>query len=72
MDAMPGFVVLGILLAIYFLPWIIAANRNHHQVGAIAIIDVFLGWTFVGWVIALAMACSAVKVSVSSGEEITH
>jgi uncharacterized membrane protein len=53
-------------LAIYFLPWIIASKREHHQHGAIAVINIFLGWTFVGWVIALAMACSAVKPAVDT------
>ena len=49
-------VVIGVIL--YFLPLLVAGCRHHHQVGAIAVIDVFLGWTFVGWVVALAMAAS--------------
>ncbi|HSL83671.1 MAG TPA: superinfection immunity protein, partial [Thermoanaerobaculia bacterium] len=50
-----------VLLAVYFLPSLIATKRGHHQTGAIAVVNVFLGWTFIGWVIALAMACSAVR-----------
>jgi hypothetical protein len=45
----------------YFAPLCVAAIRHHHQLGAIAVVNVLLGWTFVGWVVALAMACSAVK-----------
>jgi hypothetical protein len=51
------------VLFFYFLPVIVAAMRGHHNVGSIAVINVFLGWTFVGWVVALAMACGAVHPS---------
>jgi len=52
---------LWILLALYFLPALIAAARHHHNAGSIFIIDLFLGWTFLGWIVALAMACSQVR-----------
>jgi hypothetical protein len=50
-----------IAIAIYFLPSLVAAKRNHHQTGMVMVINFFLGWTFIGWVVALAIACSAVK-----------
>lgn len=43
-----------ILLAIYFLPFIIAAGNPRGPM--IFVINLFLGWTLIGWVIALAMA----------------
>jgi hypothetical protein len=46
------------LLALYGLPIIVAGMRNHPQAGPIAIINIFLGWTFIGWVIALAWSAS--------------
>jgi len=46
---------------LYFLPYLIAAKRNHHNKGSIFVIDLFCGWTGIGWIVALAMACSAVK-----------
>ena len=48
------------LLAVflYFLPWIIAAIRKHPQRGAIVALNVFAGWTFLGWLAALVWACS--------------
>ena len=50
--------VLGtiILVGMYLLPTIIAWSRRH-QVGMVAVINVFLGWTIIGWVVALAIAC---------------
>jgi hypothetical protein len=58
-----GLFLLPIAVAalVYLLPLVIAAMRGHHQTGAILVINVFLGWTLIGWVIALAMACSAVR-----------
>ncbi len=40
--------------ALYFLPTLIA--RNKHNANSVAVINLFLGWTFIGWIIALAMA----------------
>jgi T4 superinfection immunity protein len=48
-------VVVG--LVIYFTPLIIAAVRHVPHVGSVGVINAFLGWTLVGWVAALAMAC---------------
>jgi hypothetical protein len=45
-----------ILIALYFLPTIVAASRKVVNLGSIVVINVFLGWTLVGWVVALAMA----------------
>lgn len=43
----------------YLLPWAIAATRGKSNSVAIALVNLFLGWTFIGWVIALVMACTA-------------
>ena len=37
----------------YFLPTIIAFRQKHPHRYAICVLSIFLGWTFVGWVIAL-------------------
>lgn len=47
-----------IVIYIYFLPWMTASSRKTRNVGSVAVINIFLGWTFLGWVIALAMAFS--------------
>ncbi len=43
--------VLG--LALYLLPTIVAYKKEHLQKTAILILNIFLGWTFIGWVVAL-------------------
>jgi TRAP-type C4-dicarboxylate transport system permease large subunit len=46
-----------IVLALYFVPSIVAVARKVTHQGSVVVINLFLGWTFVGWVVALAMAC---------------
>lgn len=41
---------------LYFLPAIEAALRQHRNLGALAALNFFLGWTLVGWVAALVWA----------------
>ena len=51
-------VVLLLALA-HFLPTIIALARSHHNGFAIFLTNLLLGWTVVGWVVALIWACTA-------------
>jgi hypothetical protein len=51
-----GVLILILLIALYFLPTIIAANRHVPNVGSVVVINIFLGWTLIGWIVALAMA----------------
>lgn len=47
-------ILLGIfLLLIYFAPAISAAQRKHPNTAAITCLNLFLGWTGIGWIIAL-------------------
>ena len=56
-----GLLLLAVLVCAYFLPWIVATVRDHHNRGAIAVLNLLLGWTFLGWVIALVWACTVVR-----------
>ena len=48
-----------VLTAGYMLPWAIAATRAKSNSVAIGVLNLLLGWTVIGWVVALVMACSA-------------
>lgn len=49
-----GLVCLGVfLLAIYFTPFLLALLRGHPDTLAIFVLNLLLGFTFVGWVLAL-------------------
>ena len=41
-----------IYVVMYFVPTIVAALRKHHQLAPIAVVNLFLGWTVIGWIIA--------------------
>jgi len=43
-------------VALYLLPVLIGTARHVPGLAAIAVIDALLGWTFFGWVVALALA----------------
>jgi hypothetical protein len=55
-DIVNALSLLGLCLLIYFLPALIANRREHPQQAAIFVLDLLLGWTFVGWVAALVWA----------------
>lgn len=50
-----------ILLIAYFVPATTAMARSHHNTAAIVMLNLFLGWTFIGWVVALVWACTATQ-----------
>ena len=54
--SVPGVIFLVIVAFFYFVPTIVAAQRDIPNKNSVFIINLFLGWTFIGWVIALAMA----------------
>jgi hypothetical protein len=56
-------ILLSLLLtaALYLLPVIVALSREHPSWMGIAVVDLLLGWTVIGWIIALAWACSGAK-----------
>ena len=60
-EVIASLVVLGVISVLYFFPTIVACLRDHHRLSAIAALNFFLGWTFLGWVAALVWACTAVR-----------
>src|SRR4051812_34474314 len=52
----PAMIILAMLIAMYFIPSIIAAAMRHRQTPAIFAFNLFLGWTFFGWVAAFVWA----------------
>ena len=50
--------VIVVAVVLYFLPSLVASNRKHPQQGPILIVSLLLGWTLIGWVVALAWAAA--------------
>ncbi|WP_375141990.1 superinfection immunity protein [Pedobacter sp.] len=51
--AIPILILVGV---IYFLPTIIGWKK--HNIASIMLLNLFLGWTFIGWVVAIVWAAS--------------
>ena len=47
------------LIAMYWLPTLIAIVRQTHSALGVAMINFFLGWTVIGWFLALFWALAA-------------
>ena len=61
-----GFVFLWLTilsLCLYFLPAIIAFGRQHQHRVPILLVNLFLGWTLIGWVAALVWSAMPVTVT---------
>lgn len=51
--------LLGFVIGSYFAPVIVALARDHRQKLAIFILNLFLGWTILGWVGALVWSATS-------------
>ncbi len=51
-----GVFVLLFGAGLYFIPAIVAVIRKVPNIGSVIVVNLFLGWTLIGWVVALAMA----------------
>ena len=56
---MEGFIVLIVLAGLYCLPIVAACIRCALHLNGIIVINLFLGWTLIGWVVALAWAVTS-------------
>jgi hypothetical protein len=45
--------ILAVIFASYFVPFIIALSRDLKNKGSIFVLNLFFGWTLIGWVGAL-------------------
>ena len=46
----------GFGFVMYFLPTIIAAMKGKRDLVAILLLNLFLGWSVIGWIVALVWA----------------
>lgn len=60
---MEPFIFMLLVLGGYFLPTIIAKGRKRPNTGAIFALNLFVGWTLIGWVIALVWALTEANKS---------
>ena len=51
-----GLIIVVIAIAIYFLPATIGGNRGINASGALFFVNLFFGWTLIGWLFCLIWA----------------
>lgn len=49
-------ILVGVLSGGYMLPWAIAAVRGNRNAWTVFWVNLLLGWTVVGWIVALVMS----------------
>ena len=49
-------IFLVLFIVLYFLPTIVASHRKHLSVNSIFVLNLFLGWSVIFWVISLVWA----------------
>jgi hypothetical protein len=55
-----GFLLMiGLAIVVYFIPVMIAAARKHRKTTSIFLVNLFLGWSVLGWIFALVWALRA-------------
>lgn len=56
-----GIALIVVIVLVYFVPTVIAFTRGVSNSGSVFVLNLFLGWTLVGWVVALAMAARSTE-----------
>jgi hypothetical protein len=49
-------IFLVLCMAVYFLPSIVAIQKQKHNTAAIMAVNILLGWSVIGWIVALVWA----------------
>jgi len=55
--------ICAVLTMLYMLPWAVAISRGKSNALAVGLVNLLLGWTLIGWIAALVMACTAHQVA---------
>ena len=56
METQTSFIALIVVLIFYFIPAGLAHSRKHRNAAAIGLLNLFFGWTIIGWIAALIWA----------------
>ena len=51
-----GILFWALIIIAYWVPTIVVLSRKAPNVGQVVVVNFALGWTFIGWIVALVMA----------------
>jgi len=49
-------VIVGLVVVVYFLPSLVALGRRNPDINSVFLINLWLGWTIIGWITAIGWA----------------
>ena len=55
MDVVISLFFVGLVIFAYLLPSFVALQRKHVNTTAICVLNILVGWSFIGWVAALPL-----------------
>ena len=58
-------VIVGLVAVMYFLPSLIALGRRNPDINSVFLINLWLGWTVIGWITAIGWALDRRSQAVS-------
>lgn len=53
-----GIILVFVIGFVYFIPAVNAYSKKKRNAGAVLALNLFLGWTFIGWIVALVWSIS--------------
>jgi predicted amidophosphoribosyltransferase len=56
---MTAFIIVTLALCLYLLPTFAAVGRKHRNAGAICALNLLVGWTVLGWIVAMVWSMTA-------------
>jgi hypothetical protein len=56
LEATQTVVLLVLIVVLYLLPTLIAFGREHPQRTTVALLNIVLGWTLIGWIVVFVWA----------------
>jgi hypothetical protein len=56
--SLTGVIGVIVLFSCYFMPTLVALLRDKRGAGGVALVNFLLGWTVIGWFVALIWSCT--------------
>ena len=58
-------IILSLIVVVYFLPSMVALGRRNPDINSVFLINLWLGWTIIGWITAIGWALDRKSQAVS-------
>lgn len=63
MNTFLGLLIMAAIFVLYWTPTAVAGLRHVPNIGSVVVINFLTGWSVIGWIIALALACRSIPAA---------